>query len=894
MEELKRVIEYRRDELRKDALAGGASKAAAEAAANAGDVLALCLSSRRNMCIHPDVVDESDRERVDALCRNMTASWVRSRAEREPTVKLCEFFEQYERTGTDAELRGIHSLDDLKRLGEEKGWCPYFLARHAITFANVVVFNYQYMLDPKIANLVSREMEDKSIVIFDEAHNIDNVCIEALSVTLDRGVLEGASRNLGRLAADVERTKVTNIDRLRDEYARLARGMGLTEGGSLAIGHSGGRSAPSAPAPTLAPPLSSASRVAAGGAESSAGVLPASSAAVDSGAAASASAASAASGAPFEGGEELPGAPVLPTDVAEQAIPGNIRNAELFVRFMRHVVRFLKDRIKVAQVETETPAAFLLRMGQTLAVDPKPLRFAYSRLNSLLRTLEVTDMDDFGPLQLVADFATLLTTYPVGFMVIMEPYNSKTPHIPDPIMQLACLDASLAVKPVFHKFQSVILTSGTLSPLDMYPKILNFNPVVRASFEMSLTRPCICPLIVSRGSDQTPLTTRFESRDDHNVMRNYGEMLVQLVSVVPDGVVAFFPSYSFMETAITAWHSWKILQKLEAQKLLFIETKDIVETTLSLGNFKRACDCGRGALYFSVARGKVAEGIDFDRHYGRMVVLIGVPYQYTLSHVLRARLAYMRDNYHIREQDFLTFDALRQSSQCVGRVIRSKRDYGIMVFADARYARTDKRSKLPQWVQQALSSAHLNLSSDLATGVATRFLKDMAQPLDPELDLGHSLLSLDHIRELEAKRSLEAAAAGSAPLAPAAPAAARMADEVAGVVDQPRYPGAAALPLAPEPPLYPMEDPSSSAEGMAASGRFTGIGGFLDDDDDNDDDDDLTAILRGGPTEPVDLAQDVETDDDAVTDAAAVSDGASRAKRVRLVIGVSSAHSLTS
>lgn len=39
---------------------------------------------------------------------------------------------------------------------------------------------------------------------------------------------------------------------------------------------------------------------------------------------------------------------------------------------------------------------------------------------------------------------------------------------------------------------------------------------------------------------------------------------------------------------------------------------------------------------------QVAEGIDFDRHYGRAVVMFGVPFQYTLSHVLRARLEYLR------------------------------------------------------------------------------------------------------------------------------------------------------------------------------------------------------------------------------------------------------------
>lgn len=34
------------------------------------------------------------------------------------------------------------------------------------------------MLDPKIATLISRELSEQSIVVFDEAHNIDNVCVE--------------------------------------------------------------------------------------------------------------------------------------------------------------------------------------------------------------------------------------------------------------------------------------------------------------------------------------------------------------------------------------------------------------------------------------------------------------------------------------------------------------------------------------------------------------------------------------------------------------------------------------------------------------------------------------------------------------------------------------------
>ena len=122
----------------------------------------------------------------------------------------------------------------------------------------------------------------------------------------------------------------------------------------------------------------------------------------------------------------------------------------------------------------------------------------------------------------------------------------------------------------------------------------------------------------------------------------------------------------------------------------------------------QACDNGRGAVLLSVARGKVSEGIDFDHNYGRAVIMFGsvslsffftfvraklmnrtlgprarsVPYQYTESRILKARLEYLRDAYRIRESEFLGFDAMRNAAQCVGRVLRGKTDWGLMVFAD--------------------------------------------------------------------------------------------------------------------------------------------------------------------------------------------------------------------
>lgn len=136
-------------------------------------------------------------------------------------------------------------------------------------------------------------------------------------------------------------------------------------------------------------------------------------------------------------------------------------------------------------------------------------RFCYDRLQSLLKTLEITHTDDFLPIQLVADFGTLVGTYSQGFQIIIEPYDERMPNIPDPVIQLACLDASLAMKPIFQRFQSVVITSGTLSPLDLYPKILDFHPVVAQSLNMTLTRECLCPVVVTRGADQQPVSHHY-------------------------------------------------------------------------------------------------------------------------------------------------------------------------------------------------------------------------------------------------------------------------------------------------------------------------------------------------------------------------------------------------
>eukprot|EP00467_Chlorarachnion_reptans_P007308 CAMPEP_0114501902 /NCGR_PEP_ID=MMETSP0109-20121206/8755_1 /TAXON_ID=29199 /ORGANISM="Chlorarachnion reptans, Strain CCCM449" /LENGTH=862 /DNA_ID=CAMNT_0001679681 /DNA_START=159 /DNA_END=2747 /DNA_ORIENTATION=- len=659
-------------------------------------MLGVCLSSRRNMCIHPDVSSFDNRNKVDALCRNRTAPFVRERNRKE---QLCDFYENYSRMGSDASMQGIYSLHDMMQLGHERGWCPYFMARTMINRANVVVYNYQYMLDPKISGMVSREIERESIVVFDEAHNIDNVCIEALSVMLNRRIMRRCSANIRKLEDKLGQVERSDKKKLQDEYKALVEGLNLVNNDA---------------------------------------------------------------NSDMKGGMLLAN-PVLSQDILKEAMPGNIRRGKNFLNYLRALGDFIKLRMDDRQRFLELPGHFIEKLKEeTKIIEPKAMRFCYSRLNSLLKTLEVTDMDEFTPIQLVANFCTLLATYNEGFRVLYEPHDERTPHIEDPKLKLCCVDASIAIKPVFERFRNVIITSGTLSPLDFYTRILQFSPKLSESLDMKLSRKCILPIIVTKGSDQAPISSKFEMRDNKNCLKNYGDLLVQLCEVVPDGIVCFFTSYEYMEMVVSHWGKDEvgILKKVLKEKLIFIETKDVVETSTALDAFKKACNCGRGAVFFSIARGKVSEGIDFNNHYGRCVVMFGIPYQYTKSNELKIRTEFLESHYNVPAREFITFDALRQTSQCVGRVIRSKTDYGIMIFADVRYAKADKLKKLPKWVIQYMDTSHRNLSTDRAVSVCRTFLRTMGQPRSQEDEIGVTMYNRDQIETMAKELGLDRKFAG--------------------------------------------------------------------------------------------------------------------------------------
>lgn len=153
-------------------------------------------------------------------------------------------------------------------------------------------------------------------------------------------------------------------------------------------------------------------------------------------------------------------------------------------------------------------------------------------------------------------------------------------------------------------------------PRAIYPKLLGFTPLIAKSFEITLPRNSIAPLIVTRGADQVAVSTRYgvcrrrlwlgcvgvcgmlslgegsfslglhqpaavvqdfcqrimemdptwtawmseccrccgflgpQVRSDPAVIRNYGQLLLELAQITPDGLLCFFTSYSYMEVPL--------------------------------------------------------------------------------------------------------------------------------------------------------------------------------------------------------------------------------------------------------------------------------------------------------------------------------------------------------
>ena len=163
----------------------------------------VTLASRKQTCINESCSSDSrdtTSDKVDELCATMRANHVDPRGRQYPeksgNFPTCPFFARFQRNDIRFPnyLMFRHGqpepwdIEDLMRYGKTQVTCPYYEIEEMKPQAKLVLCNYTHLLHPCIRKKSLRVRGN--IVIFDEAHNIENNCMEIASRKINMKALQ--------------------------------------------------------------------------------------------------------------------------------------------------------------------------------------------------------------------------------------------------------------------------------------------------------------------------------------------------------------------------------------------------------------------------------------------------------------------------------------------------------------------------------------------------------------------------------------------------------------------------------------------------------------------------------------------------------------------------------
>ncbi|KAF2027273.1 DNA repair helicase [Setomelanomma holmii] len=296
------------------------------------------------------------------------------------------------------------------------------------------------------------------------------------------------------------------------------------------------------------------------------------------------------------------------------------------------------------------------------------------------------------------------------------------------------LDPTFHFKDIVEEARAVVLAGGTMSPMSDYEQhLLSY---LEPANIMTLSCGHVIPpsnllaMPVVRSGIGAEFNFTFEYRNKQSTLINLGNALLLMTQHIPDGVVVFFPSYSYLDVCIEAWKGphapaskATLWNHLEQVKPIFVEQRSqlhgasqpkvdkgtAVDSVLTAYSAAVVSGKGRGALLFAVIGGTLSEGINFSDSLGRGVVVVGLPFPNPHSAEWKAKMDYIsaketqrgRDG-GVAAREYLENVCMRAVNQCIGRAIRHRGDYAAILMLDRRYGTKRIRNKLPGWIRSSL------------------------------------------------------------------------------------------------------------------------------------------------------------------------------------------------
>ncbi|XP_022641713.1 ATP-dependent DNA helicase DDX11 [Vigna radiata var. radiata] len=311
---------------------------------------------------------------------------------------------------------------------------------------------------------------------------------------------------------------------------------------------------------------------------------------------------------------------------------------------------------------------------------------------------------------------------------------------------------------IVDEAHAVILVGGTLQPIEetrerLFPW-LPPNHLHFFSCGHIVPPDSIMPIAVARGPTGRTFDFSFGSRSSPDMMRELGLLLCNLVTVVPEGIVVFFPSFDYENRVYEHWESSGILERITKRKRIFREPRNNMDVesvlkeykdtiyTLSGMNSEVNQVSYSGAILLAVVGAKLSEGINLSDGMGRCIVMVGLPYASPSDIELLERIKHIDrfqnlklDNSSVstsydlysghveggfailrsctrRGKEYYENLCMKAVNQSIGRAIRHINDYAAILLVDIRYTSdSSKRSmahpvtKLPQWIKDRLVSS---------------------------------------------------------------------------------------------------------------------------------------------------------------------------------------------
>ena len=334
-----------------------------------------------------------------------------------------------------------------------------------------------------------------------------------------------------------------------------------------------------------------------------------------------------------------------------------------------------------------------------------------------------------GSLQALIEFLKKLTYDNKDGRIIVDTRDRSVKYV--------MLNASTGFRQIVDQARSVVLASGTLSPLETILPLFDAKPpeaIERYRCDHIVDPSRLLAMAVPSGPSGKAFDFRHPNRSDPALIADLGRALVNVCNVTPGGVVVFFSSFNYCEEVMRAWgrgggttgaggggHGGSggdgVLERLKRTKDVYVEPRSATDVERVLAMYAASIEKGKrpdvrpsGAVIFAVVGGKLAEGINFGDDMGRLVVMVGLPYPNPQDPELRERMRFMDRQAAEADpprpspsKDYYVNLCMKAVNQCVGRAIRHINDYAAILLLDGRYVeQTAVSSRLSNWIGKSL------------------------------------------------------------------------------------------------------------------------------------------------------------------------------------------------